>query len=226
MGMALTGGSKSKSTSTAENQAYGLLKDQFSPMLGQANTGSNALSALLSGDLSGLNAYKKATGFDAMAEAGSRGITGNAAASGLLRSGSTGKALQAYGNQVQGQAANSYMDRLLQQANLGFQAGGLLAGAGNKSTQESSSKKKDGLGGLMGSAMSAFAMSDRRLKKNIFKVGELPSGLNLYQYRYLDDSGPFIGVMADEVEKIMPEALGPTIYGFKSVNYDRIEGVM
>lgn len=224
----LFGGSsqKSSSTSTSSNRAYDDINRIFSPVTGMAGTGANALSALLSGDSSGFDAFKNATGFDWQAEQGSRGITGNAAAKGLLNSGSTGKALVSYGNNIQNQFANNYMDKLLQQAQLGLQAGGLISGAGNvsSSTSSSSGSSKPGLGGLIGGIASGVAKSDRRAKKNIFKVGELKNGLNLYQYRYNDDTGPFIGVMADEVAKVMPEALGPIIDGFQTVNYDKIKG--
>ena len=44
--------------------------------------------------------------------------------------------------------------------------------------------------------------SDRRLKKNISKIGESASGLNIYSFEYknpLDGEGLFQGVMSDEV---------------------------
>jgi len=63
--------------------------------------------------------------------------------------------------------------------------------------------------------------SDRRLKTDIEKVGELPSGLNLYRYRYLWEQKHRIGVMADEVETLFPEAVGE-MYGYKTVDYGRI----
>lgn len=216
------GGSKSKSTSS--NRAYDSLNQSFSPLFGLASQGANSLSALLGGDSSGFDAYKKATGFDAITEAGSRGITGNAAARGLLRSGSTGKALQGYGNMMQNQYANSYMDRLLGQAGLGFQAGGLVGGAGQVSQQ--TSKSKPGIGGFLGGLGSAVAASDRRLKKNIRFVRELKEGLNLYRYEYVNGTGPLLGVMADEVEKVAPEALGPTIKGYKTVDYGKLKEVL
>lgn len=219
------GGSKSNQTASSSNQFAQQLNTQFSPLTAQAGNGANALSALLGGDASGLNAYKGATGFDAAAEQGSRGITGNAAASGLLRSGSTAKGLQAFGNNLQNSYAQSYMDKLLAQAGLGLQAGNLISGAGQTSQSQGTSSKKDGLGGLIGSVASGIAASDRRLKKNIHKVGER-DGLNIYQYRYVDGTGPMIGVMADEVEKLYPEALGPTIEGYQSVDYDKLKEVM
>jgi len=59
--------------------------------------------------------------------------------------------------------------------------------------------------GLAGSALGAVgtvaAASDRKLKKNITKIGESPSGLNIYSFEYKDSkfgSGKFQGVMADE----------------------------
>lgn len=216
------GGSKQKSSASSSNKSYDFIKNTYSPLTSMAGTGANALQALLSGDTSGFESYKKATGFDAAAEAGSRGITGNAAASGLLRSGSTAKALQAFGNNMQNQYANNYMDRLLAQAGLGFQAGNLISGAGQTSTSTSSGKSKNGIGGFLGSLAGGIAASDRRLKINIFKVKTAKNGLNIYQYRYVDGSGPFIGVMADEVASIRPEALGPEINGFKTVNYDKL----
>lgn len=219
------GGSKSQSTSTTSNRAYDDISQAYSPMMGMAGTGANALQALLSGDASGFNAYKGATGFDAMAEEGSRGITGNAAASGLLRSGSTGKALQGYGQNLQNQFAGNYMDRLLGMSGLGLQAGGLISQAGQTGESTSTSKNKPGLGGMIGQIGAGIAASDRRLKTNVRKIGKLRNGLGLYTYDYINGSGPFVGVMADEVREIMPEALGPVIGGYDTVDYDKIKEV-
>ena len=78
-----------------------------------------------------------------------------------------------------------------------------------------------GAGALVGSA--AIKASDERLKKNKHKIGEIDDGLGLYSYQYkpeVDPSGaPQIGVMAQEVEQKRPDALGPEIGGFKTVNY-------
>lgn len=136
-----------------KNQAYGFLKDTYSPLTAQAGTGANALSALLGGDPTGFNKYKAATGFDATAEAGSRGITGNAAASGLLRSGSTGKALEGYGTGLQNQYAQSYLSNLFDQANLGLGAGKLIGSAGTVSK----SSEKPGIGKFLGQLASGAA---------------------------------------------------------------------
>lgn len=147
------GGSKSKSSSS--NQAYGNILQNYGGLEGTASTGVNALNSLLSGNSSGFDAYKNATGFNAAALTGSQGITGNAAASGLLRSGSTGKALQSYGDNIQNQYASQYINNLMNQANLGFQAGSLISGAGN--TASGSSSSKNGIGKFLGAAVSGGA---------------------------------------------------------------------
>lgn len=213
-----------KKTSSSTNQAYGLIKDQFSGVLPFAQQGGNALSALLGGDTTGFDKYKDATGYDFQAENGSRGITANAAARGLLDSGATRKSLVNYGNNLNQTFANNYMQQLLGLGNLGISGGNVLANAG----QTSKSTQSGGIGGFLGGLASAAASnpgifaSDRRLKKDIRYLHTLDNGLKVYQYKYINDRGPYVGVMADEVERLMPDALGPTIDGYKTVDYSKI----
>ena len=69
--------------------------------------------------------------------------------------------------------------------------------------------------------------SDRRLKDDIEFIGN-HHGINVYEWRWnalaeaLGLSGYDTGVMADEVEQIMPEAVGVR-EGYKTVNYDMLE---
>lgn len=218
------GGGKQKSQSNQYNKAWDSVSSAFTPLLGNAAQGAQDITSFLGGDSTGFNLFKKATGFDAAAEAGSRGITGNAAAGGLLRSGGTAKALQAFGNQMQNQYANDYLSNLFNRANLGFNAANALTSAGQVGQSTRSGKSKNGIGDFLGSVAGGIAASDRRLKINIHKVGE-KNGLNLYQFRYLDGSGPFVGYMADEVEKTYPEAIIIDSDGYKAVNYGMIGGV-
>jgi hypothetical protein len=69
-----------------------------------------------------------------------------------------------------------------------------------------------GLLGLLGG-------SDRRLKKNIRKIGET-NGVNIYSFDYLtnEDGTDWIGVMSDEV----PHAIVGQINGYDFVDYGRI----
>ena len=59
--------------------------------------------------------------------------------------------------------------------------------------------------------------SDRRLKTNIIKIGQYLNGLNKYSWTYLWGENS-TGAMADEVEKLIPEAV-KVFYGYKHVNY-------
>lgn len=207
-----------KESRRSENRAFGQLNQAFSPLFSQATSAADQIQALLGGDTSGFDNFKEATGFNWAAERGSRGVTGNAAARGLLRSGATGESLVNFGNQIQNQYANQYLDRLLGLGAMGLQAGSIVGGAGGVS--EGKGRSKPGLGGFIGGALAK--VSDRRTKTNIEKVGETSEGLGIYEYNYIGDPTRHVGVMADEVEKIKPEALGPTIMGFKTVNYNKL----
>lgn len=225
MGKLLGGGSKQKQQSTSDNQNLGLINSTFTPVAGYAQQGGDAISALLGGDSSGFNNYKNATGFNDALTSGSQGITGNAAANGLLRSGSTGKALASFGAGLNNQFSQNYLSNMLNLANLGTTAGGLLTSAGQRSQSTGSSKSKGGLGSFLGSAAGAVAASDSRLKENIVKIGELKDGLGIYEWTYTYEPGKkYKGVLADEVAKLRPWALGPELAGgYMTVDYDKLE---
>lgn len=81
------------------------------------------------------------------------------------------------------------------------------------------------MGGLFGLGSSLigglFGLSDRRLKENIKRVGVLDNGLPVYLYTFKGDDEPRLGVMADEVEAVMPDAVAD-VGGFKAVDYARV----
>ena len=77
-------------------------------------------------------------------------------------------------------------------------------------------------------AASAYAGSDIRLKTNIEHVGTMADGLGVYDFDYLPIEGDIAafmpegrqrGVMAHEVAVLRPDALGPVIDGYATVNY-------
>lgn len=78
-----------------------------------------------------------------------------------------------------------------------------------------------GAGGALGSAGIKVA-SDRRLKKNIIKLGTHKTlGIGLYTWDYLwGEKGA--GVMAQELEKVMPKAVITHESGFKMVDYSML----
>lgn len=54
---------------------------------------------------------------------------------------------------------------------------------------------------------SMFMMSDRRIKTDIRRIGRHARGFGIYRYRFIGESRPRIGVMAQEVQRYMPEAI-------------------
>ena len=80
-----------------------------------------------------------------------------------------------------------------------------------------------GLMGLGGAGIMAF--SDIRMKENIKQIHWLPNGLPVYEFEYKPEykdiagHGKFVGVMAQEVELVQPEAVITNADGYKMVNY-------
>lgn len=145
----------SKSSSTSSNKAYDYIKDTFSPVASYAGTGADAISKLLSGDASGFEGFKNATGFNNTLSRGLSSITGTGAARGMLRSGMTDKALGNYISGTQNQYYNDYLSQLGNLSQLGLGAGGLIGQTGQ--VTKSKSKSKPGMGGLIGGVLTGGA---------------------------------------------------------------------
>jgi uncharacterized membrane protein YgcG len=65
--------------------------------------------------------------------------------------------------------------------------------------------------------------SDIRLKHDIVQLQRLDSGLELYRFRYKgSDRTLYVGVMAQDVQKIDPNAVSRDRDGYLRVDYDRI----
>lgn len=63
-------------------------------------------------------------------------------------------------------------------------------------------------------------VSDRRVKHNIVAIGD-ENGFPIYEFSYIGSDKRYIGVMAQDVEKVRPDAVF-SINGTKAVNYDAI----
>jgi hypothetical protein len=64
--------------------------------------------------------------------------------------------------------------------------------------------------------------SDIRLKRDIVELGELDNGLRLYRYRYLWSDTVYVGVMAQEVAALRPDAVSRGEDGYLRVDYGRL----
>lgn len=67
--------------------------------------------------------------------------------------------------------------------------------------------------------------SERRVKENIVRIGDHPLGFGLYLFDYRPEfraqwgQGRQFGVMIEEVERLMPEAVSMHPDGYKRVDY-------
>jgi hypothetical protein len=61
--------------------------------------------------------------------------------------------------------------------------------------------------------------SDIRAKEQVAQVGETKHGLPLYRFHYKGGDEAYLGVMAQDVLKVMPEAVTVGDDGFYRVNY-------
>lgn len=109
-----------------------------------------------------------------------------------------------------------------------------IAGLGSQSSGTSDTTKQmsgveqflgitQGINNALGSATSmAKFFSDRRLKTDIERVGELPNGLGVYSFRYIwDEARAYLGVMAQEVLEVIPDAVS-TVGGYLVVDYGKV----
>ena len=94
------------------------------------------------------------------------------------------------------------------------------------SAQQARGNRSSGFGSLLGTGLMAAAtfFSDPRLKDDMGTVGKLDSGIPVHLFRYKDSPKVHMGVMADEAEKIRPEAVGrhkpsPALLGLAVVDY-------
>lgn len=195
---ALFGGSKEKSTS--DNRAFGQINQQFSPAVGAGVGGIQRMGNALSG---GFDDYLDQSGFDFALGEGFKDITGAGAAKGLLRSGGTSKALAGFADGLKRRSYDNYLGAEANLGQLGLGAGGLITSAGQRN--QSSGKSQNGILSTL--------FSDRSVKQDIVKHGQLAPGLFLYSFRYIGLDLPIqMGFMADEVRKFCPEAVSRGFY--------------
>ena len=66
------------------------------------------------------------------------------------------------------------------------------------------------------------SISDVRAKHDITLLGHLDNGLGYYRFSYNGSDKAYVGVMAQEVETIMPDAVERGSDGYLLVNYDKL----
>ena len=80
------------------------------------------------------------------------------------------------------------------------------------------------------SATTLKATSDKRKKTNITKTSADLSSLSAYRYKFKEpsevDKGFHVGLIAQEVEKILPEAVSKDEKGFLTLDYNAVVAVL
>jgi hypothetical protein len=223
---------QAQQASAAAARAFGTARDSnarsmaargVNPNSGAARGAGNSLilqeAAMRAGSMTGARQQAEQLGYARQLDAAGlgRGLAGASAAAygGAVGAGSAGLgSAMAAGSQYQqglAGAGQTYGQLVGTQANLYGQMANAQGGA---------------IGSALGMGIGAYsAFSDRRLKKNIKRVGkDERTGLNLYHFTYKDDpeNRRFEGVMSDEVREYMPEAVVVSGDGFDRVHYSML----
>ncbi len=79
-----------------------------------------------------------------------------------------------------------------------------------------------GGGGFRSGGRGGGRRSDIRLKHDIVYLGRLHDGLGFYRFSYNGSSKAYVGVMAQEVQQVEPQAVGRGRDGYLRVNYEKL----
>jgi uncharacterized protein DUF3300/endosialidase-like protein len=110
-----------------------------------------------------------------------------------------------------------------QHANLAGRGGrgGLRAhGGGGRAAARGGGGRGGGGGGRRGGG--GGRRSDIRLKHDVVLIGYLNDGLGLYRFSYNGSNTPYVGVIAQEVAQVEPQAVTRGRDGYLRVYYDRL----
>lgn len=98
----------------------------------------------------------------------------------------------------------------------------IYAGKSTVSTEMTPKSAQQGLGSMADIASMLMKLSDRRAKEDIKRVGKTDDGLNIYTYKYKGLPTTEMGVMAQEVQKKNPNAVG-RMGGLLAVDYSKVK---
>jgi hypothetical protein len=217
--------------STQAQTARGMSRMGVAPGSGasmaQMNQNALGLASMRAGAMTGSRLQSEGEGMNRLYNAAAlgRGLPGQTlgAYGGAIGAGSAGlQTSMAPGTQYMqgmGQGAST-IGSGLQMQNQGLSS--ILGNQANLYGQKMGAQSQ-----MLGTALGvgagiALQPSDRRLKENIELVGrDERTMLPLYEFEYKGGDGRrFLGVMADDVEKVFPEAVIEMSNGYKAVDYD------
>ncbi len=189
----------------------------LAPMVNQANT---KLAEVQQQGFNTANQNAQAAGSFTLQGANAAGQLANAQTGANTALGNIGQAQ--FGQQV---AAEMLPAQVQNQFLQGYNQVGNMAGTNytGSSTGHSDSEKVESISpfqAIMGTAGTVASMfSDKNVKDNIAPIGETYDGQPIYRYNYKGDPTTQIGLIAQDVERSHPNAVGE-VGGIKTVNYD------
>jgi hypothetical protein len=108
----------------------------------------------------------------------------------------------------------------IQYTNAGF-SGARLLHSGVKHGPAAMETYNAGVG-MLRTARKLAVLSDARVKRNLVRIGRLESGLSLYRFTYFGGTRQFVGVLAQDVEEVMPAAVETGADGLLRVDYQQL----
>ena len=197
-----------------------------------------------------ISALEQGAGFQARVRQGEEALLQRASATGGLRGGNIQAALAQFRPQMLQQEIETQYGRLGgltslgQQSAAGVGTAGMQTGArvaglyGDVGAAQAGKELAQGqafanvlnlpaqflgmqYGAKVGTPGFSNIFSDRRLKRNITKIGTRPDGLGVYEFEYIWGGGRQIGLIAQEVQGVYPDAVGEA-GGYLTVNYSKV----
>ena len=197
-----------------------------------------------------ISSLEQGAGFQAQVRQGEEALLQRASATGGLRGGNIQAALAQFRPQMlQREIETQYgrlggLTSLGQQSAAGVGTAGMQTGArvaglyGDIGAAQAGSELAQGqafanvlnlpaqflgmqYGAKVGTPGFGNIFSDQRLKRNIIKIGTRPDGLGVYEFEYIWGGGRQIGLMAQEVQGVYPDAVGEA-GGYLTVNYSKV----
>jgi Protein of unknown function (DUF3300) len=127
--------------------------------------------------------------------------------------GGGGRGAGAYGNISSGRVASQEANRGRASVGGGGGGGARVGGGGGGGFHGGGGGAGRGGGGRR---------SDARLKHDIVFLDRLDNGIGLYRFVYNGDDKVFVGVLAQEVQSVVPEAVRRARDGYLRVSYDKL----
>lgn len=197
-----------------------------------------------------ISALEQGAGFQAQVRQGEEALLQRASATGGLRGGNIQGALAQFRPQMlQREIETQYgrlggLTSLGQQSAAGVGTAGMQTGArvaglyGDIGAAQAGAELAQGqamaglfnlpaqflgmqYGAKVGTPGFGSVFSDRRLKRNITRIDTRPDGLGVYEFEYIWGGGRQIGLMAQEVQGVYPDAVGEA-GGYLTVNYSKV----